>query len=298
MRLRAAAEKQHNVRLESERDALTLARRIVRSPINGVVIKRHKSAGEYVEGDPIVQLAQLDPLRIEVVAPLTLYGQLKKGMQAVVTPELVVDGSFIATVVSIDPVMDAATATFGVRLSLPNPQRRLPAGLKCTLIVMPEAAKTMQPHESDTTPEPTRQAAEEKAPMPQPTPAKAVRKNMAAVAESAPEATRPQAKGKEKTTSPQPLPAKPVRKNPDRKKPARKKKQQRLPKQRPKSTMAPLPQAARPSVNTTAVSVATDRSVSSSEGAACATLGPIKSTATGEKSPGLAVSAQHEHHAT
>jgi hypothetical protein len=31
----------------------------------------------------------------------------------------------------VDPMFDAASGTFGVRLTLPNPERKIPAGLKC-----------------------------------------------------------------------------------------------------------------------------------------------------------------------
>jgi hypothetical protein len=31
----------------------------------------------------------------------------------------------------VDPTLDAASGTFGVRLRLPNPGYRIPAGVKC-----------------------------------------------------------------------------------------------------------------------------------------------------------------------
>lgn len=133
LRLRQVEEKNELARLEAARDARVLARRSVLSPFAGVVVKRFKSAGEYVEGDPIVQLAQIDPLRVELVAPIAMYGRILVGGTATVVPELPIEGNFIATVTRVDPVLDAATATFGVRLSLPNPELRLPPGLKCTL---------------------------------------------------------------------------------------------------------------------------------------------------------------------
>ena len=138
LRYQAATEKQQTARLEAIRDELALARRIVRSPIDGVVTRKYKSIGEYVDGDPILQLAQLDPLRIRVIVPMTLFGQIEVGMQATIVPELPIDGPFVATVTSIDPMVDAATATLGVRLSLPNPEYRLPAGLKCNLTMLPK----------------------------------------------------------------------------------------------------------------------------------------------------------------
>jgi len=44
------------------------------------------------------------------------------------TPEAFFYG---AKVTVVDRVVDAASGTFGVRLELPNPNYRLPAGLKC-----------------------------------------------------------------------------------------------------------------------------------------------------------------------
>ena len=142
LRLESAAERRRATELEAYRNKLALARRIVQSPIDGFVVKKHKSAGEFVDAHPIVELAQLNPLRIELVVPISMYGKVQVGMQATVVPELPIDGSFIASVVSIDPIMDAATATFGVRLSLPNPDHRLPAGLKCTLSLYVSEDKT------------------------------------------------------------------------------------------------------------------------------------------------------------
>jgi membrane fusion protein (multidrug efflux system) len=48
-----------------------------------------------------------------------------------VTPENPVSKVYKAKVTIVDRVIDAASGTFGVRLELPNPKYRLPAGLKC-----------------------------------------------------------------------------------------------------------------------------------------------------------------------
>jgi hypothetical protein len=67
------------------------------------------------------------------------------------------DDNFVASVISIDPIMDAATATFGVRLSLPNPQHRLPPGLKCTLVMIDDHQES--PDGADMAPAPLESAA-------------------------------------------------------------------------------------------------------------------------------------------
>ena len=62
---------------------------------------------------------------------MELLGTIKVGMQAEVTPENPVGQVYKAKVTIVDRVIDAASGTFGVRLELPNPKYRLPAGLKC-----------------------------------------------------------------------------------------------------------------------------------------------------------------------
>jgi len=42
-----------------------------------------------------------------------------------------IGGTYAATVTVVDRVLDAASGTFGVRLTLPNPDLQLPAGIRC-----------------------------------------------------------------------------------------------------------------------------------------------------------------------
>ena len=108
-----------------------LARRSILSPIDGVVVKRHFSAGEFVYEDAILELAQIHPLRVEVAVPDRLYGAIKVGMNAAVQWEVPNVGTHTASVTVVDAVMDAASGTIGIRLELPNPRHRLPAGTQC-----------------------------------------------------------------------------------------------------------------------------------------------------------------------
>ena len=110
-----------------------MERRNIRSPLNGVVVKRNFSPGEYVQDLPIFELAQIDPLRIEVVVPVRLYGKIRTGMTGKVEWEAPLRGVETATVTVVDPVVDAASGTIGIRLELPNPDHRLPAGTQCTV---------------------------------------------------------------------------------------------------------------------------------------------------------------------
>jgi hypothetical protein len=50
-----------------------------------------------------------------------------------VKPDSAIGGTYAATVTVVDEVFDAASGTFGVRLKLPNPELRLPAGVRCRI---------------------------------------------------------------------------------------------------------------------------------------------------------------------
>lgn len=132
--LKDAIENKKLAELEYQRALEAYQRMIIKSPINGVVVERFLSPGEYIENQAIVKLAQLDPLNVEVVLPLTYLLQIKIGMKAKVIPEAPIGGQYTAEVRVIDRVIDAASGTFGVRLELPNPGYKLPAGLKCKVI--------------------------------------------------------------------------------------------------------------------------------------------------------------------
>lgn len=108
-----------------------LEQRTIRSPADGVVVERYMSGGERVEEKPVVRIATIDPLRVEIVVPASLYGTVPVGAVLVVTPELPNAAPREAKVVLVDPMIDGPSNTFRARLELPNPKYDLPAGLRC-----------------------------------------------------------------------------------------------------------------------------------------------------------------------
>ncbi len=144
-------------RLELTRAKAALKRRIIHSPISGVVTERYKSPGEFVDDSPILQLAQLDPLHVEVLLPVDLIGQIQPGMTARVFPAAPGQPAQTATVIGVDQVADAASGTFGVRLQLANPDHRIPAGLRCQMAFTDwHAPAPAKPDDSRETPNPPR----------------------------------------------------------------------------------------------------------------------------------------------
>jgi membrane fusion protein, heavy metal efflux system len=115
-----------------------LGQRTVRSPFNGVVTERFVNAGERVEEKPLLRLAMLNPLRVELVLPASRYGTLALHDRLSVQPELPGAAPMQARVTRLDKVIDAASNTFRVRLALPNPGNKLPAGARCR-VELPDA---------------------------------------------------------------------------------------------------------------------------------------------------------------
>lgn len=119
--------------LELQRAIEALKMRTIDSPIDGVVVERFLSPGESAEDRPILKLAKLDPLHVEVVLPVADLGSIRPGIYAEVIPDDPAAGAHTAEVVVVDRVVDAASGTVGVRLRLPNPGNRIRAGTKCEL---------------------------------------------------------------------------------------------------------------------------------------------------------------------
>jgi len=111
--------------------AAQLQQRTIRSPMDGVVAERYMSAGERVDDKPLLRIARIDPLRVQLVVPTTLYGQVQPDAAVSVVPDLPGAHALTARVTMVDKVIDPASNTFRVQLALPNPDLSLPAGLRC-----------------------------------------------------------------------------------------------------------------------------------------------------------------------
>ncbi|CAG7857770.1 hypothetical protein MCAMS1_02718 [biofilm metagenome] len=111
-----------------------LALKTIKSPIDGIVIDRHAMIGESVADKPILKLTQVNPLRVELVAPTEYFGLIQKGMEVKIRPERPAKTIFNATVTVVDQLIDPASGSFSVRMSLPNPDDKLIGGVNCVAI--------------------------------------------------------------------------------------------------------------------------------------------------------------------
>ena len=133
--LLAAIENSELAKIDYRRAVEQLALRTMTSPFNGVVVDRMLNPGDLAEPGsgrkPVLKVAQIDPLRVDIVLPGSAFGQLKPGMKAVVVPQ----GStqrYTASVKLVDKLIDAASSTFVARIELANPHHAIPGGVRCT----------------------------------------------------------------------------------------------------------------------------------------------------------------------
>jgi RND family efflux transporter MFP subunit len=148
--LQAALEARELARLDHRRATEQLALRAVASPLNGVVVDRQLNPGDLAEAGSgrkaVLRIAQIDPLRVDVVLPALLFGRVKPGQAASVHTGI--GGRYSARVSLVDKVVDAASGTFVARLELANPKQDIPGGVRshCDIDGVPQlSAKAVKP---------------------------------------------------------------------------------------------------------------------------------------------------------
>ena len=124
--------------IELKRAEEALTRRTIRSPVNGIVVQRLLQVGESVEDTPVVALAVVNPLHVEVILPVKVLPRIRRGMRAEVRPGLPGAEMRVAAVTVVDRLVDAASNTFGVRLELKNSEVEIPGGIRCEIRFLPD----------------------------------------------------------------------------------------------------------------------------------------------------------------
>ncbi len=129
--LNKAREKKRIAEVNLELAMTQLELRTLKSPIDGIVVDRYAEVGESVRDRSIMKLAQVDPLKVELIAPTEFFGLIEKGMQVEIYPEQPANQVFTATVTLVDQLIDPASGSFTVRMELPNPDDQLVGGVNC-----------------------------------------------------------------------------------------------------------------------------------------------------------------------
>jgi len=131
LRVEIASSEVRVTELASERDKERLEQTYIRAPRDGEVFRILKHPGEAVEPHrPVLNMVSIDPLFVVAFAPIGTAGAIKVGMKSTLVLENLPGQSLACAVAVVDKVADAASGTYRVKLTLPNPDRALTAGSK------------------------------------------------------------------------------------------------------------------------------------------------------------------------
>lgn len=101
----------------------------LKAPFNGVVVRISTQAGaSLTRSTPVITVANLDRLKVELFASLEHFDSMTPGERYQLTASAPVSGAITAQLVSREPVIDPATKTFRCVFEIENTSRRLPAG--------------------------------------------------------------------------------------------------------------------------------------------------------------------------
>jgi membrane fusion protein (multidrug efflux system) len=107
-----------------------LAKSELRAPFGGVLGLRRVSVGDYLDsGDVIINLEQVDPLKVDFRIPEVYYTTVKLGQTIKLTVDALPGETFEGTIYAMDPLIDAGGRAIVLRAHVPNANDRLRPGL-------------------------------------------------------------------------------------------------------------------------------------------------------------------------
>ncbi len=118
----ALAAAQRTYRNAAENTVLT-------SPISGVVTKRNYDPGDMTGQLPILTISQVQPVKIVINVSESELPKVHKGMPATILFDTFGSEEFKGTITMTMPTVDPATRTFGVEITVPNPDSRILPGM-------------------------------------------------------------------------------------------------------------------------------------------------------------------------
>ena len=124
------------------------------SPISGVVTARNYDPGDMTGAQPILTIAKVQPVKVVSNISESEFSKVKLGMVADCTFDTYGDANFEGTITMISPTINEQNRTFGIEITLPNPDNRVLPGMfgRVTLnlgtakhVVVPDKAVIKQP---------------------------------------------------------------------------------------------------------------------------------------------------------
>ena len=131
---------------------------VLTSPISGVVTARNYDPGDMTGAQPILTVAQINPVKVIINVNESQLSSINKGMPVDLTFNTYGDEVFKGTVSLVMPTVDAASRSVGVEISLPNTDGRVLPGMfgratishgQASHVVVPDRAVVKQQGSGD-----------------------------------------------------------------------------------------------------------------------------------------------------
>ena len=111
---------------------IELSNTVLRAPFDGLYEERLAEVGDYLApGQPCALIVELDPLKVETELTETQVGSVQTGQPVEV--RLATGEAVTGDVQFVESIANPATRTFRMETRLPNPDRRLKAGVSATV---------------------------------------------------------------------------------------------------------------------------------------------------------------------
>lgn len=125
-----------SLQAERRRREEILARHVIRAPFEGAIASKRTEVGEWVAtGSPVVEILELDTLRIEVPVPQRYYDRIDAGTPVQLLFDAAPSAPVTATVTMKIPSGRADARTFPVHIDMPNPNHRYAPGMSVRVIL-------------------------------------------------------------------------------------------------------------------------------------------------------------------
>ncbi len=99
------------------------------APVSGRLGLKYVDVGDFVNvGDKMVNLQQIDPLRIEFSVPDRFINEVKIGDKVNIMPSSTPDAIYVGNVYALDSAVDISSQSFSMWAQIPNPYHQLLPG--------------------------------------------------------------------------------------------------------------------------------------------------------------------------
>jgi HlyD family secretion protein len=114
-----------------KQEQTTLERMTIKSPMDGLVLRVPKQAGEQTDENPVAVVVQTNKLSALFFPPRSMFGKITAGEKVKLTMETEPVMEREAVVTAVDPAVDPA-GLFRVKLEVDNTDGKIPAGTPAT----------------------------------------------------------------------------------------------------------------------------------------------------------------------